>query len=337
MTKYKIGDKKNILVIGGAGFIGSFLGEELVKKNNVICLDNFITSNVENIRLLIQFPNFEFIKHDICQPINLEELPELVKFKINIHGIQEIYNLACPTVQKDYKKLAIETILANSLGVKNSLDLAIKYQAKYLLASTSSIYGECEEQVINENIICPFNHLAARSAYNEGKRFAEMMVVKYSENFNLLGKIARIFSTYGPRMISKDARLIPDFIKQALTNQIIEIDGDEQTLINYLYVQDLVEGLIKLMNYQDNLIVNFAGEQEFSLKEIVDKIIELTNSHSEIKFIKPPEFLTRPTKVDLTTAKEKLGWFPLISLADGLKQTIAYLKASKFLDIKTIQ
>jgi len=334
MNKYTPGSKKNILVIGGAGFIGSFLCEELAKKNNVICLDNFITSNVENIRLLIQLPNFEFIKHDICQAINLDELPELSKFKVNVHGFQEIYNLACPTVQKDYKSLIIETILTNSIGVKNSLDLAVRYQAKYLLGSTSSVYGNCQNKVINEATYCDFDYLGPRSAYNEGKRFAEMMITKYSQYYNLSFRIARIFSTYGPRMINKDARLIPDFIEQALNNQTIEIEGNEKTKINYLYVQDLVDGLVKLMKNEENLIVNLAGEEEFLLKEIVQKIINLTNSKSTIKFINPPEFITRATKADITQAKEKLGWFPIVSLEEGLIKTINYLKANKILDYK---
>lgn len=337
MNKYTPGDKKNILVLGGAGFIGSFLCEELVKDQNVICLDNFITSNVENIRLLIQFPNFEFIKHDICQPINLENLPELKKFKINIHGIQEIYNLACPTVQKDYKKFSIETILTNSLGVKNSLDLAIQYQAKYLFGSSSSVYGDCHDQVIKEDIVCPLDFHGPRSAYNEGKRFAEMMIKKYGEFYNLETKIARIFSTYGPRMICKDARLIPDFIDQALNNQTIEIEGDEKTLINYVYVQDLVEGLIKLMKYEGSLIVNLSGEQELYLKDIIELIIKITNSQSKIKFIKPPEYLTRIVKSDISLAKERLGWLPLIKLEEGLRRTIDYLKASKFLGVQSIK
>jgi len=337
MNKYTPGDKKNILVLGGAGFIGSFLCEELVKDQNVICLDNFITSNVENIRLLIQFPNFEFIKHDICQSINLENLPELKKFKINIHGIQEIYNLACPTVQKDYKKFSIETILTNSLGVKNSLDLAIQYQAKYLFGSSSSVYGDCRDQVIKEDIICPLDFHGPRSAYNEGKRFAEMMIKKYGEFYNLETKIARIFSTYGPRMIYKDARLIPDFIDQALNNQTIEIEGDEKTLINYVYVQDLVEGLIKLMKYEGSLIVNLSGEQEFYLKDIIELIIKITNSQSKINFIKPPEYLTRIVKSDITLAKERLGWLPLIKLEEGLRRTIDYLKASKYLGVQSVK
>lgn len=334
MKKYTAAkDKKNILVIGGAGFIGSHLCEELIKEDNVICIDNFITSSVENIRTLIQFPNFEFIKHDICLPLDLDAMPELKKFNVKIHGLQEIYNLACPTVQKDYQKLLIETILANSLGIKNSLDLAIQYQAKYLLASTSSVYGDCGTTIITETLNCPLDFLGPRSSYNEGKRFAEMMVTKFSEFYNLTYKIARIFSTYGPRMINKDARLIPDFIQHALAGETLDIEGDEKTMVNYIYVKDLVEGLVKLMKAPDNLIVNFGGEQEFTLNEIAKKIINLTKSLSKINYIKPPEFITRASKVDITLAKEKLGWFPLISLEEGLKKTIDYMKASRVLGI----
>lgn len=328
-------DEKNILVIGGAGFIGSFLCEELIKKNNVICIDNFITSSLENIRLLIQFPNFEFIKHDINEPIELDSLPELKKFKVDVHGIQEIYNLACPTVQKDYKKLAVETVLTNSLGVKNSLDLALQYQARYLFTSTSSVYGECGDQVIKEDIICPLDFLAPRSAYNEGKRFAEMMIRKFGEHLQLKTRVARIFSTYGPRMITKDARLIPDFINQALKNETIIIEGDKDSKITYLYVQDLVEGLIKLMNFERNAIVNFSSAEEVMLEDIAKTIIKLTNSKSKIKFENPPEYLKRISKADISFAKEKLGWFPLISLEEGLRRTIDYLKASKFLKFQS--
>jgi len=328
-------DKKNILVIGGAGFIGSFLCEELVKNDNVICIDNFVTSNVENIRLLIQFPNFEFIKHDITEPIDLEKLPELKKFKVNIHGIQEIYNLACPTVQKDYKKLSIETVLANSSGVKNTLDLAIQYQSRYLFTSTSSVYGDCGNQAVKETTICPLDFLGPRSAYNEGKRFAEMMIKRYAHYYELDTRIARIFSVYGPRMIPKDARLIPDFIDQAINNKTILIEGDKNSKISYIYVQDLVEGLIKLMKYEKNLIINFGSEDEILLEDVAKTIIDLINSKSKIKFVAPPEYISRITRPDISQAKEKLGWFPLVSLEEGLRRTIDYLKASKYLSFQS--
>jgi UDP-glucuronate decarboxylase len=337
MNKYTPNaDKKNILILGGAGFLGSFLCEELVRKHNVICLDNFITGSVENIRLLIQNENFAFIKHDLSEPIDLENQPDLKKFKINIHGIQEIYNLACPTAQKDYKKFIIETILANSAVVRNSLDIASKYQSKYLFASTSSVYGDCHGQEVNEETQCPINYLGPRSSYNEGKRFAEMTVTKYGEVYGFPVKIARIFPIFGPRMISGDARLIPDFIEDALNNKTIEIEGNPPGLISYLYVQDLIDGLVKLMHHPENLIINLSGEQEFALDDIAKKIINLTESKADIKYVSPPEFLTKYGKADINLAKEKLGWFPLISLDEGLKQTIDYFKAYKVLDYKTI-
>jgi UDP-glucuronate decarboxylase len=337
MTKYAASSgKKNILVIGGAGFIGSFLCEELVKKNQVICLDNFVTSSMENIRLLIQLPNFQFIKHDICQPINLDDLPELQKFKVNVHGIQEIFNLACPTAQKDYKKFSIETIMANSAGVKNSLDLAVKYGAKYVFGSTAAIYGDCQDKLVNEKANCSFDHLGPRSAYNEGKRFAEMMTLKYGEYYNLTVKIARIFSTYGPRMMSSDARHIPDFVRLALANKEIEIEGEAKTKMNYIYVQDLVEGLIKLMNVEQSFTANLGGEEQQTLDQIAELIIEFTNSESKIKYQMPPEFLIKNMNADISLMKERTGWFPVVSLEKGLKMTIDYMKASKVLDVHSL-
>src|SRR3989344_3395740 len=196
-------ERKNVLVLGGAGFLGSHLCDFLLKKgDNVICLDNFISSDVDNIKMMLEFPNFEFIRHDLTEAIDLDTLPELRKFRVAAQGIQEIYNLACPASPEDYTRLPVATALANSVGVLKSLDLTRRYRAKYLLASSSAVYGNPpeESEAINESYVGRVNFIGPRACYNEGKRFAETLVTTYYEHYKLNTRIARIFTTYGPRM-----------------------------------------------------------------------------------------------------------------------------------------
>jgi UDP-glucuronate decarboxylase len=251
MTVHVPIERKNILVLGGAGFLGSHLCEFLLKKgNNVICMDNFLSSDVENIKMMLEFPNFEFIRHDITEEIDFEDLPELRKFKFKAQGLQEIYNLACPTSADDFTKLPIETARANSLGVMQSLEWAKKYQAKYLLASSSAVYGRAPEknEMIHESYLGNVNFNGPRACYNEGKRFAETLVSTYQEHFHLNTRIGRIFTTYGPRMMLSSGRHVPDFIYNALTNREVVISGDETTGSSLCYVKDMVEGLVALMH-----------------------------------------------------------------------------------------
>ena len=321
---------KNIIVTGAAGFIGSHLCEELVKNNNVIGIDNYITGSESNIDQLFQLPNFEFIRHDVTQPIDLEEFREMKKFKVDVLGIQEIYHAACPTSPKQYDKFPIETLLANSYGTKNILDLAVKYKAKFLLFSSGSIYGEPrDEGKIKEDYWGFLNPIGPRSCYNEGKRFAESMVVNYREKYHLEAKIVRIFNTYGPRMRLDDGRLIPDFINQALENEPVVIYRDKEEITSLCYISDLINGLIRMMDSSELGPINLGSDQGVKIVEVAQKIIELTDSQSEIVFEAPPPYTAKQGLPDISLAKDRLGWFPLVKLEDGLRKTIEIMRVEK--------
>ncbi len=324
--------KKNILVSGGAGFIGSHLCEELVRQGHqVICLDNFVTGTRMNIEFLLQLPNFHFIKHDIVEPIDLESLPELKPLHLDTLGLQEVYNLACPTSYKEYKELPLETILTNSHGTRNMLEIAVRYKAKFLHVSTSSVYGEPLSTIkfFKEDYWGYVSPIGPRSAYNEGKRFAESLVYNYGEYHNIQTKIARVFQTYGPRMRFDDARLIPDMIRAALKNEDLVIFGEEGKSTSFLYVSDLVEGLIKYMQADYGGVLNFGYPEEVKIEEAAKIIIELTSSTSKIVYEEAPPFIIKHGLPDITRAKDTLGWFPLIDLRTGLQKTIDYMKAQK--------
>lgn len=321
-------DRKNILITGGAGFIGSHLAEALVEENNVICIDNFITSQVENIQSLLQHPNFEFIKHDLTQAVNLNDYPELNLFKVKALGIQEIYHLACPTSPKHFNKYPIETILANSHATKNVLDLALQHKAKILLASTAAVYGNYQgNSAIREDYWGEVNPLGPRSAYDEGKRFAESLFANYHNVYQLDTKIIRLFKTFGPRMRLDDGRMVPDFIVSALNGKPLQIYGDEYLSATFTYIDDVVEALIRMMNANTPGPVNVGSDHAHRVADIAQRIIELTDSTSEVVFLDPLPYPGEHGVPDITRAKETLGWFPLISIEDGLKKSIDYMKA----------
>lgn len=324
---------KNVVVSGGAGFIGSHLCDELIKGgHNVICLDNFISGARDNIEFLLQSPNFKFINHDVIEPIDLEILPELKVLNLSTKGIQEIYNLACPTSYKEYKELPLQTILTNSHGTRNMLELAVKYKAKFLHASTSSVYGEPLKKLkyLKEDYWGYVSPIGPRSCYNEGKRFAESLVDNYGQYHDLQTKIARIFQTYGPRMKFNDARLIPDMVRSALTGEDLIIFGEKGKSTSFLYINDLVDGLVKMMQANGNLVLNFGHPKEIKIEEAAKIIIELTESKSKIRYQEPPPvFILKHGLPDITKAKEVLGWFPLTDLKTGLNKTVEYMKAQK--------
>ncbi len=327
----KILDRSNVVVAGGAGFIGSHLCDALVKEANVICIDNFITGQEENIDLLLKNPYFKFIKHDLREPINLDAYPELDVFKVKYQGVEQIYNLACPTSPRDYYRLPIETLETSALGTKNLLDLAFGYKAKFLLASSSSIYGEPKDSnPYTEDYWGYVDPVGSRSCYNEGKRFAESLAVTFGEHKGLEVKIARIFNTYGPRLKINDGRLIPDFAVRAMTNQDITIFSSPDLPATFCYVSDMVDGLIKLMNSEEKGVFNLGNPEIHNVGEIATKIITLIESKSTVN-IDPsiPPYIVRQAIPSIDKIKERVGWFPLISLEQGLKQTIDYLKAHK--------
>ncbi len=329
--KNVIFDKKNILVIGGAGFIGSNFIGRLLEKHKVICIDNFITGNTANIQEFLQFPDFTFIKHDMSQAIDLENINELKKFRIEWQGIQDIIYLACPTSYKNYNKYAIETIDANSVALKNALELALKYKSRFLFGSSSAVYGNAEDvsNEIKESYVGRTDHLEPRAAYNEGKRFAETMIYNYYEQYKLDISIARIFSTYGPRMIIEDGRLIPDFIENALQNKDLIINGNENTITSFCYIEDMIDALLKFMDTPIFEPLNIGNPEQILVKDVASKIIELTNSKSKIIFHDEFKYFQRKLIPDISKAKESLGWMPMTSLESGLKKTIEHVQRSK--------
>ncbi len=305
-----------ILVTGGTGFIGSNLCSELVKNpdNHVICLDNNFTGNLKNIKHLRTLPNFEFIRHDVCQEILLE--------------VDQIYHLACPASPKDYQYNAIKTIKTNILGTMNMLGLAKRTKARILLSSTSEVYGDPKESPQREDYWGNVNPIGIRSCYDEGKRLAETLMMEYKRNCNVDIRIVRIFNTYGPNLNKTDGRVVSNFINQALENKDITIYGDGEQTRSFCYVDDLVRGLIILMNSETtndiSLPINLGNPNELTMLELASIVIDLTDSQSEIIFKELPRDDPLQRKPDINKAKRLLGWEPKISLNEGLQKTIEY-------------
>ncbi|MBI2458944.1 MAG: GDP-mannose 4,6-dehydratase [Parcubacteria group bacterium] len=336
MSRRAIFDQKNVLVVGGAGFIGSHLCDRLIADSKVICLDNFSTGDERNIDHLLQEPNFEFIKHDITEPIDLEKLPELQKFKIEFQGLQEIYNLACPASPKDFDKNKIPAILASSYGLKNALDLAVKYQAKIMHFSSSVVYGPRRDgqSKIKESDIGQVDFLSARSSYDEGKRFAETMIENYRQVYGVNSRVIRLFRVYGPRMKLNEGNLIPDFINSALENSDLVIPGDKNFSSSLCYISDCLDGCLKLMASDVLAPVNIGSDVDANLTKICELIIKILNSKSNIKYAARHLFISELALPDITKAREELGWAPIVTLENGLKKTIDDLRASK--GLKTV-
>lgn len=336
MSKRAIFDKKNVLITGGAGFIGSHLCDRLMPTCKVICLDNFSTGDERNIDHLLADPNFEFIKHDITEPLDLEKLLELQKFKIEFQGIQEIYNLACPTSPKDFVKNKIPTLLASSYGLKNMLDLAVRYQAKFMHFSSSVVYGPRQDSRIRvkESEIGGVDLLSERSSYDEGKRFAETMVENYRQVYGLNSKIVRLFRIYGPRLKLNEGNLIPDFINSALDNSDLIIPGDKNFSTSLCYVTDALDACLKLMESNLNEPVNVGSDVNINLSKICQIIIKTLEAKAKIKYTEKHLFITELCLPDITKAREELGWMPIITLEKGLEKTIDDLRASK--GLKTV-
>lgn len=325
--------KKNVIVVGGAGFIGSHICEELLKKgeSRVICLDNFVSGLEINIDPFLSNPDFKFIKHDIFEPIELEKYPEYKMFEIEFAGLAEIYNCASPTSYKDPKKLPMQTALTLGRGTKNVLDLGKKYKAKVVHLSTAAIYGDPlpEDKHFKEEYWGFVDPLGERAAYNEGKRFAETLCWVYRGSEEVDAKIARIFPTYGPRMLLGEGRMIPDFIANALDNKDVVIYGGESASSSYCYVKDTVDALFRLMNSSEAGPVNIGADEEYKLSDIVNLIIKLVNSKSKVVFDKPLPHIGQQGLPDLTKAKNSLGWFPLVKLEKGLEETIHYIRSAR--------
>lgn len=329
-VKKAIFDKKNILVVGGAGFVGSHLCEELLKGHKVICIDNFITGDNANISHLLQNPDFRFINHDIINPLDLESLMELETFRISFQGIQEIYFLASPTSPAAYTKFPLETLLVNSVGLRHMLDYAVKYQAKFLYASSPAVYGGgTGEMLVKESYVGPVDQFGPRAMYAEAKRFGETLTYNYHIKTGIDAKIARIFNCYGSRMGLNDGRMIPELIKDAVEHKDLIIYGKPTDVASYFFIDDLLRGLVKLMGNGEHRAVNLASEWKVSLQEVAEKIIKLTDSKSKIIFKDRPEQFDSQPLADITKAKEELAWFPIVLLDEGIQKTIDYLSAQE--------
>ncbi|MEI6288637.1 MAG: NAD-dependent epimerase/dehydratase family protein, partial [bacterium] len=307
------------------------LCDELIKRSKVICLDNFLTGDEFNITHLFSNIDFEFINHDITNVIDLEHQRELDKFKIEFQGLQEIYFLASPASPKAYLNYPIETMLANSLGLKNALDLAVKYKAKFLYASGPAVYGEPgNNELLKEDYVGKVDHLNERACHAEAQRFGEALVNNYRLKYDLDTKIVRIFNCYGPNMKLEDGRMIPEFIKNALKGVDLTIYGNKDSFSSYFFIEDLIKGIDKMMESGEKGPINLASEWKNNFSEVAEKIIKLTGSKSKIVYSQADNIIAVPQDLaDITLAKENLGWFPVILLEEGIQKTIDYLSAQR--------
>ena len=306
---------ERILITGGAGFLGSHLSERLLTEGReILCLDNFFTGSRDNIRHLLGHPHFECIRHDIINPVYLE--------------VDRIYNLACPASPVHYQVNPIKTIKTSVMGAINTLGLAKQVKARILQASTSEVYGDPEIHPQKEDYWGRVNPIGIRSCYDEGKRAAECLMMDYHRQNGVDVKIVRIFNTYGPRMAVSDGRVVSNFIVQALRGEELTVYGDGSQTRSFCYVDDLVEGLIRMMNSPAGFIgpVNLGTPREFTILELAETVIRMTDSDSRVVFRPLPQDDPVQRRPDIALARERLGWEPRISLAEGLEKTIAYFR-----------
>jgi UDP-glucuronate decarboxylase len=304
-----------VLVTGGAGFIGSHLCERLLQeRHEVLCADNFYTGARHNVHHLLSHPRFELVRHDVCFPLYAE--------------VDEIYNLACPASPIHYQFDPVQTTKTSVHGAINMLGLAKRVKAKILQASTSEVYGDPAVHPQTEDYWGNVNPIGPRSCYDEGKRCAETLFFDYRRQHNLPIKVARIFNTYGPRMHPNDGRVVSNFIVQALKNQDITVYGDGTHTRSFCYVDDLVDGLVRLMGTPHAVTgpVNLGNPGEFTIRELAQSIIDLTGSSSRIVHMPLPTDDPKQRRPDISAANELFGWKPTVALADGLRKTIGYFE-----------
>jgi UDP-glucuronate decarboxylase len=305
---------KRILVSGGSGFLGSHLCERLLAEGNeVICLDNFFTGRRENVDHLLDLHSFELVRHDVCDRIILE--------------VDEVYHLACPASPIHYQRNPVRTIRTCVQGTLNMLDLAREVRARILLASTSEVYGDPLTHPQTESYWGNVNPIGERACYDEGKRCAEALAVSYARQYHVGVRIARIFNTYGPRMLESDGRVVSNFIVQCLRDKNLTIFGSGEQTRSFCYVDDLVEGLIRLMNSSEEDPVNLGNPGEFTMLELAEKVRQQTGSRSEIIHEALPADDPVRRRPDISRAIERLGWKPTIALDEGLARTIADFRA----------
>ena len=305
----------NIVITGGSGFVGSYLCEKLINDGHeIIVVDNLLTGSTENINHLMHNENFSFIEHDVQNHIEIE------------NKVDYVLHFASAASPKAYTEHPVNTLKAGSVGTINTLGLAKKHDAEYLLASTSEVYGDPLISPQTEEYWGNVNPNGERSMYDEAKRFAEAAVATYSRSYDLKTKIVRIFNTYGPRMQLNDGRVVTNFIVQALKNENITIYGDGSQTRSFSYVEDTVAGIISLMNSSEYDVFNIGNPNEMTVGQLAEKIIELTDSTSEIKYLELPKDDPKQRKPDITKAKTKLNWEPKVNLEDGLTKTIKWVE-----------
>ena len=305
----------NIVITGGSGFVGSYLCEKLINDGHgIVVVDNLLTGSTENINHLMHNENFSFIEHDVQNHIEIE------------NKVDYVLHFASAASPKAYTEHPVNTLKAGSVGTINTLGLAKKHDAEYLLASTSEVYGDPLISPQNEEYWGNVNPNGERSMYDEAKRFAEAAVATYSRSYDLKTKIVRIFNTYGPRMQLNDGRVVTNFIVQALKNENITIYGDGSQTRSFSYVEDTVAGIISLMNSSEYDVFNIGNPNEMTVGQLAKKIIELTDSTSEIKYLELPNDDPKQRKPDITKAKTKLNWEPKVNLEDGLTKTIKWVE-----------
>ena len=304
-----------ILVTGGAGFLGSHLCDRLIKDgHDVLCLDNFFTGSKQNIAHLIGNPSFELMRHDVSYPLSVE--------------VDQIFNLACPASPIHYQLDPVQTTKTSVIGAINMLGLALRLKARVFQASTSEVYGDPEQHPQQESYWGRVNPIGPRSCYDEGKRCAETLFFDYYRQHELDIKVVRIFNTYGPRMHPNDGRVVSNFIVQALKSQDITMYGDGSQTRSFCYVDDLIEGFVRMMATEKGVTgpINLGNPGEFTMLELAEKVIQLTSSKSKLVFMPLPTDDPKQRQPDITLAKENLGWKPKVNLEDGLKETIAYFR-----------
>ena len=305
----------NIVITGGSGFVGSYLCEKLINDGHkIIVIDNLLTGSRENINDLLDNENFSFIEHDVQDHIEIED------------KVDYVLHFASAASPKAYTEHPVNTLKAGSVGTINTLGLAKKHSAEYLLASTSEVYGDPLISPQNEEYWGNVNPNGERSMYDEAKRFAEAAVATYSRSYGLKTKIVRIFNTYGPRMQLNDGRVVTNFIVQALRNENITIYGDGTQTRSFSYVEDTVAGIISLMNSTEYDVFNIGNPNEMTIGQLAEKIIKLTDSTSEIKYLELPNDDPKQRKPDITKAKTKLNWEPKVNLDEGLAKTITWVE-----------
>ena len=305
----------NIVITGGSGFVGSYLCEKLINDGHkIIVIDNLLTGSTENINDLLDNENFSFIEQDVQDHIEIED------------KVDYVLHFASAASPKAYTEHPVNTLKAGSVGTINTLGLAKKHSAEYLLASTSEVYGDPLISPQNEEYWGNVNPNGERSMYDEAKRFAEAAVATYSRSYGLKTKIVRIFNTYGPRMQLNDGRVVTNFIVQALRNENITIYGDGTQTRSFSYVEDTVAGIISLMNSTEYDVFNIGNPNEMTVGKLAEKIIELTDSTSEIKYLELPNDDPKQRKPDITKAKTKLNWEPKVNLDEGLAKTIKWVE-----------